>query len=174
MKQDQQVTTAIIHCGRISSPEIPAYLLTLVYGGIVLPNHSEKKPQPRPLATIKKQCNKRIFNSSLFKQKHSFNEKNNYILMDPTDENSKRLLPSYLCNTSYWIAKPDGYMLRTTPFIPAKENLLKIYIFVFFLYFFFVVKYQLLLYKFLYPYLHTFQIYFCEQNLLPYPSHKCM
>jgi transglutaminase-like putative cysteine protease len=50
----------------------------------------------------------------------------NYILMDPTDENTRDLFPAYLCNQSYLVAKPEGDTLRVSPIIPASKNLLKI------------------------------------------------
>ncbi len=46
----------------------------------------------------------------------------NYILMDPTDESSKDLLPAYLNGRSYLVARPDGEELRTTPIVSADEN----------------------------------------------------
>jgi len=46
-----------------------------------------------------------------------------YILMDSTDENTRELLPAYLNNKSYLVAKPSGDQLRTTPVVPAEENL---------------------------------------------------
>ena len=49
-----------------------------------------------------------------------------YTLMDPTDENSKQLLPPYLCDQSYLVAKPNGDTLQTTPIIPADKNLMQI------------------------------------------------
>jgi len=49
-----------------------------------------------------------------------------YILMDPTDENSRDLLPSYLCNRSFLAATPAGDPLRVSPVIPAASNLLHI------------------------------------------------
>lgn len=49
-----------------------------------------------------------------------------YILMDPTDENSRDLLPSYLCNRSYLVATPQGDPLRISPVIPAASNMLHI------------------------------------------------
>ena len=49
-----------------------------------------------------------------------------YTLMDPTDENSKQLLPPYLCDQSYLVAKPNGDILQTTPIIPADKNLMQI------------------------------------------------
>ena len=49
-----------------------------------------------------------------------------YTLMDPTNENSKQLLPSYLCDKSYLVAKPNGETLRTTPIIPVDKNLMDI------------------------------------------------
>ncbi len=48
---------------------------------------------------------------------------NGYILMDPTDENTKQLFPAYLANQSYLVARPEGDTLRTSPVEPATENL---------------------------------------------------
>lgn len=48
------------------------------------------------------------------------------ILMDPTNENTKELLPAYLCNCSYLIARPEGDTLRVSPPIPADVNLMRI------------------------------------------------
>lgn len=45
------------------------------------------------------------------------------IFLDPTNENSKDPFPSYLCNRSYIIAKPEGDTLKVTPVIPADKNL---------------------------------------------------
>ncbi len=53
-------------------------------------------------------------------------EKGSYILMDPTDENTNDLLPGYLCNKSYLVARPEGETLKTSPVIPAEKNLVKI------------------------------------------------
>lgn len=49
-----------------------------------------------------------------------------YLLMDSTDENTRELLPAYLNNKSYLVAKPQGDVLRTTPVVPAHENLVHI------------------------------------------------
>lgn len=49
-----------------------------------------------------------------------------YVLMDPTDENSADLLPSYLCDKSYLVARPEGETLRTSPIVPASNNLLRV------------------------------------------------
>ena len=48
---------------------------------------------------------------------------NNYILMDPTDENTQKLLPSYLNDKSYLVATPEGETLMTSMVTPAEENL---------------------------------------------------
>ena len=53
-------------------------------------------------------------------------EDGNLMLMDSTDENTKQLFPAYLCNMSYLVAKPEGEDLKTSPIIPAEENLLQI------------------------------------------------
>jgi transglutaminase-like putative cysteine protease len=47
-----------------------------------------------------------------------------YVLMDPTDETTRQLLPSYLNNKSYLVATPDGDVLRTTPAESADQNML--------------------------------------------------
>ncbi len=48
--------------------------------------------------------------------------KDGYILMDPTDESSKDLLPAYLNGRSYLVARPDGEDLRTSGIVPAEAN----------------------------------------------------
>ncbi len=49
-----------------------------------------------------------------------------YLLMDPTDENTKDIFPAYLCNKSYLVAKPQGETLKTTKIIPADKNMMLI------------------------------------------------
>ncbi|MBN1423188.1 DUF3857 domain-containing protein [Candidatus Fermentibacteria bacterium] len=49
-----------------------------------------------------------------------------YMLMDPTDESTKEILPPYLNDKSYLVAKPEGETLRTSPIVPAEENLMRI------------------------------------------------
>lgn len=49
-----------------------------------------------------------------------------YKLMDPTDENARALLPSYLGNRSYLVAHPRGEKLRVSPVSPAEDNLLRV------------------------------------------------
>ena len=46
-----------------------------------------------------------------------------YLLMDCTDENTKQLLPGYLCDRSYLVAHPEGETLQTSPIVPAEENM---------------------------------------------------
>ncbi|MFA6101775.1 MAG: DUF3857 domain-containing protein [Victivallaceae bacterium] len=53
-------------------------------------------------------------------------EKGKYILMDSTDESTSELFPSYLCDMSYIVARPDGDTLRTSAITPADENMLTI------------------------------------------------
>ena len=48
------------------------------------------------------------------------------ILMDPTDESSRDLMPSYLSDKSYLIATPEGDPLRTSPVVSPRENSLVI------------------------------------------------
>lgn len=47
-----------------------------------------------------------------------------YMLMDPTDESSRDLMPAYLGNCSYLVARPEGEGLRTSPVPPADANAL--------------------------------------------------
>jgi transglutaminase-like putative cysteine protease len=49
-----------------------------------------------------------------------------HVLMDPTDENTRDLLPAYLNNKSYLVAKAEGDVLRTTPVMPATQNLARV------------------------------------------------
>jgi transglutaminase-like putative cysteine protease len=49
-----------------------------------------------------------------------------YLLMDPTDENTRALMPAYLSNDSYLVATPEGETLKTSPITPATENLMRI------------------------------------------------
>lgn len=51
------------------------------------------------------------------------NDDGSYQLMDCTDESTKELLPSYLCNCSYLVAHPQGETLQTSPIVPAEENM---------------------------------------------------
>ncbi len=45
-----------------------------------------------------------------------------YTLMDPTDENTRELLPASDCNQSYLVCRPEGETLQTSPIIPAAQN----------------------------------------------------
>ena len=45
-----------------------------------------------------------------------------YVLMDPTDESSRDLMPSYLSDCSYLVAAPEGEDLRTSPVVPPEDN----------------------------------------------------
>lgn len=49
-----------------------------------------------------------------------------YLLMDPTDESSRDLMPAYLSDCSYLVARPEGSPLHTTPVIPASENAVRV------------------------------------------------
>jgi transglutaminase-like putative cysteine protease len=51
-------------------------------------------------------------------------KKGDYTLMDPTDENTRDLLPSYDCDRSYLVCKPEGETLRVSPVQPPEEHML--------------------------------------------------
>jgi transglutaminase-like putative cysteine protease len=53
-------------------------------------------------------------------------KKGQHILMDPTAENTKDLLPSYECDQSYLLCRPEGDTLRTSPIHPPEENMMRI------------------------------------------------
>ncbi|MGC9943634.1 MAG: DUF3857 domain-containing protein [Verrucomicrobiota bacterium] len=52
--------------------------------------------------------------------------KGKYQLMDPTDENTRDLLPSYDCNRSYLVCRPDGEDLLTSPVPPVDQHLMRV------------------------------------------------
>jgi hypothetical protein len=52
--------------------------------------------------------------------------KGEYVLMDPTDEQTRDLLPSYDCNRSYLVCRAEGENLRTSPVPPVNEHLVRI------------------------------------------------
>jgi transglutaminase-like putative cysteine protease len=79
---------------------------TLIQNG---PRKDQEVPQP-------------YFNHAIVAVKHQ----DEYILMDPTDETTKELLPSYLDDRSFLVAKPDGETLKTSVIEPAEKNLVKI------------------------------------------------
>jgi transglutaminase-like putative cysteine protease len=45
-----------------------------------------------------------------------------FVLMDPTNENTKDLLPAYLMDCSYLVAHPDGVPLAVVPVKPPERN----------------------------------------------------
>ncbi len=52
-------------------------------------------------------------------------EDGTHVLMDPTDETTKDLLPAYQMDKSYIMASGRGDTLKITPVIPASRNLLR-------------------------------------------------
>ncbi|MBQ3810341.1 MAG: DUF3857 domain-containing protein [Kiritimatiellae bacterium] len=50
---------------------------------------------------------------------------NPYLLMDPTSETTRSLLPEYLCEMSYLVARDEGETIRETPPLPVEGNLLQ-------------------------------------------------
>ena len=53
-------------------------------------------------------------------------EKGQIVLMDPTDENTRELLPAYDRNQSYLVARPEGGTIRLSPIQPPEENMIRI------------------------------------------------
>jgi hypothetical protein len=53
-------------------------------------------------------------------------EKGQIELMDPTDENTRELLPSYDRNQSYLVCRPDGDDIRLSPIESPERNMMRI------------------------------------------------
>ncbi|HVV70570.1 MAG TPA: DUF3857 domain-containing protein, partial [Verrucomicrobiae bacterium] len=49
-----------------------------------------------------------------------------YVLMDPTDENTRDLLPASDRNQSFLVCRPEGETIRTSPILPAEQNMVRI------------------------------------------------
>ena len=49
-----------------------------------------------------------------------------YLLMDPTDESTKDLLPAYLSDKSYLVARPEGERLLASPVPSVRANTLRV------------------------------------------------
>ncbi len=49
-----------------------------------------------------------------------------YTLMDPTDENTKDLLPASECDQSYLVCRPEGENIKISPIRPPEENMMKV------------------------------------------------
>jgi|CZKI01.1.fsa_nt_gi transglutaminase-like putative cysteine protease len=52
--------------------------------------------------------------------------KGEYVLMDPTDENTRDLLPTYDDNQSYLACRPEGDVLRLSPVDPPENSMMRI------------------------------------------------
>jgi transglutaminase-like putative cysteine protease len=49
-----------------------------------------------------------------------------YVLMDPTDEHTRSLLPYYDCDQSYLVCRPEGENLMTSPIEPPEDHMMDI------------------------------------------------
>ncbi len=49
-----------------------------------------------------------------------------YVLMDPTNENTQDIFPAYLCDKSFLVCRADGEDLMTSPVLSPDENMLKV------------------------------------------------
>ncbi len=54
------------------------------------------------------------------------NPDGSYTLMDPTNENTKDIFPSYLSDKSYLVCRPEGDGLRTSPVPPPADNAVEV------------------------------------------------
>jgi transglutaminase-like putative cysteine protease len=53
-------------------------------------------------------------------------KKGDYLLMDPTDENTRALLPTYDSDQSFLVCRPEGEGLKISPVQPAEEHLMRV------------------------------------------------
>jgi transglutaminase-like putative cysteine protease len=53
-------------------------------------------------------------------------KKGDYVLMDPTDENTRDLLPSSDCDRTYLVCRAEGEDLRTSPVPPVDQHLMRV------------------------------------------------
>jgi transglutaminase-like putative cysteine protease/predicted metal-binding transcription factor (methanogenesis marker protein 9) len=53
-------------------------------------------------------------------------KKGDYVLMDPTDENTRDLLPTYEGNQSFLVCRPEGDSLRLSPVDPPEKSMMRI------------------------------------------------
>jgi transglutaminase-like putative cysteine protease len=52
--------------------------------------------------------------------------KGDYVLMDPTDENTRELLPASECDQSYLVCRPEGETIRVSAINPPEENMMRV------------------------------------------------
>jgi hypothetical protein len=53
-------------------------------------------------------------------------KKGDYLLMDPTDENTRALLPTGDCNQSFLVCRPEGEGLKISPIQPPEDHLMRV------------------------------------------------
>jgi transglutaminase-like putative cysteine protease len=53
-------------------------------------------------------------------------KKGDYLLMDPTDENTRALLPAGDCDQSFLVCRPEGEGLKISPVQPPEDHLLRV------------------------------------------------
>jgi transglutaminase-like putative cysteine protease len=53
-------------------------------------------------------------------------KKGEYVLMDPTDEHARDLLPAWDCDQSYLVCRPEGEALKISPVPPPEQHLMRI------------------------------------------------
>jgi len=53
-------------------------------------------------------------------------KKGEYVLMDPTDEHTRDLLPAEDCDQSYLVCRPEGEDLKVSPVPPPEDHMMRI------------------------------------------------
>jgi transglutaminase-like putative cysteine protease len=53
-------------------------------------------------------------------------KKGDYLLMDPTDENTRALLPTGDCDQSYLVCRPEGENLKISPVQPPEDHMMRV------------------------------------------------
>ncbi|HTA29528.1 MAG TPA: DUF3857 domain-containing protein, partial [Candidatus Cybelea sp.] len=53
-------------------------------------------------------------------------KKGDYLLMDPTDENTRALLPTSDCDQSFLVCRPEGEALKISPVQPPEDHMMRV------------------------------------------------
>ena len=112
----------LIHAGAKMDPEVPSPFFNHAIVAVEVPSSKFKVPGSKFQASGEEPS------QSLNPEPGTLNLKpgTSYLLMDPTDESTKDLLPAYLSDKSYLVARPEGETLLTSPVASAEANLLRV------------------------------------------------
>ena len=102
----------LIHAGAKLDPEVPQPFFNHAIAAVAMGKEEVRSKKEEGIGVEEKEEGRR----------KKEEERSEYILMDPTDENAKEMLPPYLCNKSHLVCRPEGDVLRTTEVPSPKDN----------------------------------------------------